>query len=387
YTLGLNVENGRILATGVASLTGNAQANTLFAGAGNNVLDGAAGADTASYALASAAVTVTLALPGGAQATGGSGSDTLIAIENLTGSNFADTLSGDAGANTLSGGLGADTMSGGDGNDTYAVDNVGDQVVEANAAAAGGVDLVNSTLAAYTLGSNVENGRIQATTAANLTGNAQANTLYAGAGNNLIDGGGGIDTVSYAFAGSAVSITLASQGLVQVTGGSGSDTLVGIENMTGSNFDDLLGGDAAANVLGGGTGIDQLHGGDGNDTLTGGAGTDIFVFDTLANSSTNADRITDFVSGVDFIVLDLAVYSTLNSPIALDGGLDPAQFHAGAGVVGAVAGQAAGLYYNTSTGDLYYDADGAGGAAAVKLATLAGAAPLLATDIGLGVFV
>jgi serralysin len=51
-------------------------------------------------------------------------------------------------------------------------------------AATGGTDLVHSTLSTYTLGANVENGRILATGTANLTGNTLNNLLYAGAGNN-----------------------------------------------------------------------------------------------------------------------------------------------------------------------------------------------------------
>jgi Ca2+-binding RTX toxin-like protein len=69
-----------------------------------------------------------------------------------------------------------------------------------------------ATLAAYTLTANVENGRILATVAANLTGNTLNNVLYAGAGNNVLDGGTGIDTVSYAYglAGtSGVTVSLA----------------------------------------------------------------------------------------------------------------------------------------------------------------------------------
>ena len=54
----------------------------------------------------------------------------------------------------------------------------------------------------------------------------------------------------------------------------GSDTLIGIENLTGSSFNDALTGDGNANMLSGGAGNDTLDGGAGNDTLDGGAGTD-----------------------------------------------------------------------------------------------------------------
>jgi Ca2+-binding RTX toxin-like protein len=107
-----------VLATGTASLTGNSLNHQLEAGAGNNVLNGSTGTDTVSYASAASAVTVSLALTT-AQATGGSGSDTLTAFENLTGSAFADRLTGSSGANVLAGGAGADTLTGGAGNDIF----------------------------------------------------------------------------------------------------------------------------------------------------------------------------------------------------------------------------------------------------------------------------
>ena len=296
YTLGANVENGRILSSGIASLTGNALGNLLYAGAGNNVLDGAAGTDTVSYLYATAGVTVSLATTA-AQATGGSGSDTLLNIENLTGSNYADKLTGSAGNNVLNGGAGADTMTGGDGNDTYYVDNAGDVVIETNAVAStGGTDLVMSSLAAYTLTANVENGSINTSSAANLTGNALNNILYAGAGNNVLDGAAGTDTVSYLYATAGVTVSLAST-IAQATGGSGSDTLKNVENLTGSNYADTLIGSAGNNVLNGGAGNDTLIGGLGADQLTGGTGADKFVFNSLTEmglTSTTRDTITDF---------------------------------------------------------------------------------------------
>jgi Ca2+-binding RTX toxin-like protein len=256
YTLTANVENGRILSTTVANLTGNTLNNVLYAGAGSNVLNGGSGIDTVSYAYGLAGttgVTVSLAV-GTAQATGGSGSDTLTSIENLIGSAYADRLTGNTGANSLGGGAGndtfdggagSDTLAGGDGSDTYVVRDGGDVVSETNAVlATGGSDTVYSSLAAYTLTANVENGRILATVAANLTGNTLNNVLYAGAGNNGLDGGTGIDTVSYAYGlagttGVTVSLAL---GTAQATGGSGSDTLTSIENLIGSAYADQLTG-------------------------------------------------------------------------------------------------------------------------------------------------
>ena len=88
----------------------------LEGGAGDDSLTGGAGTDTASYANAASAVTVSLAILT-AQNTGGDGTDTLSAIENLIGSAYNDTLTGSTAANVIKGGAGNDTISGGNGND------------------------------------------------------------------------------------------------------------------------------------------------------------------------------------------------------------------------------------------------------------------------------
>jgi Ca2+-binding RTX toxin-like protein len=351
YILGANVENLRLMATTAANGTGNTLNNTLFAGAGNNILHGSDGIDTASYAFAASGVVASLAVST-AQATGGSGSDTLLAFENLAGSNFNDTLTGNAAANTLTGGAGndalnggagndsldggagVDTMVGGDGSDIYVVDNIGDVVSETNAiAATGGTDTVYSSLAGYTLGANVENLRLLATTAANGTGNTLSNTLFAGAGNNILNGGDGVDTASYTFAASAVTASLAVT-TAQATGGSGSDTLLAFENLTGSNFNDSLTGNTAANTLIGGAGNDVLNGGTGNDLLiggvgvdqlTGGVGADRFDFDALSEMGlgTLRDVIGDFKTAegdkIDLSTLDANVATAVNDAFSFIG--------------------------------------------------------------------
>ena len=96
---------------------GNVANNLLDGGAGNDRLDGGTGVVTASYSSATAGIKVSLAVSG-PQNTGGAGIDTLIGIENLTGSAFADTLTGNGGANALSGAGSSDLLEGGAGNDT-----------------------------------------------------------------------------------------------------------------------------------------------------------------------------------------------------------------------------------------------------------------------------
>ena len=331
YTLGANVENGRILNKGNASLSCNSLNNLLYAGAGDNTLDGQGGTDTVSYLLAAASVTVSLATTA-AQDTESSGMDRLLNVENLTGSVYDDQLTGNAGANILNGGNGVDVMIGRNGNDTYYVDHADDVVLETSASSAGGQDMVYSTLASYTLTNNVENGRITTTAAASLTGNGLANTLYAGAGNNTLDGGAGTDTASYQYglisgATAGVNVSLASTA-GQATGRSGTDTLANIENLTGSNLNDILTGSIGSNILDGSLGADKLDGGAGNDTLIGGAGKDTLVggngndsfdFNALSEMGTTSaswDVISGFVRGqdkIDLSTLDANTATTVDN--------------------------------------------------------------------------
>ena len=113
------------------------------------------------------------------------------ALDNIiTGGVGSDVLNGGDGNDILNGGLGADAMNGGAGNDTFVVDNVGDTVTEA---VGGGTDLVQTSLASYVLAANVEN--LTYTGAGNFTGtgNALANTITGGGGNDVLNGGAGAD--------------------------------------------------------------------------------------------------------------------------------------------------------------------------------------------------
>lgn len=293
-----------------------------------------------------------------------------VVIENATGGSGADTITGNVFANVLNGGGGADRMTGSNGNDIYYADNAGDIVTETNAVSAtGGVDLVLSYLSAYTLGANVENGRIVSSGTANMTGNGLANIIHAGAGANVINGGAGIDTVSYAYASAGVSVNI-SVTTAQATGGSGSDRLSGFENVTGSNFSDKIygttGNNALAGVAGndlicGYAGDDWLNGGLGNDTIYGGAGLDTFMFNT-ALGATNVDTIAGFATADDTIRLEnTGIFTAL-----VDGVLDVIAFVLGTEALDADDR----IIFDTTSGALSYDADGFGGAAAIRFATL-----------------
>lgn len=320
-------------------IAGTDQADTLVGSSGNDTLDGDLGADTMTggdgndiYVVDNAFDSVEETNTSTAQidTVQASVSWTLGAnLENLvltgvseidgTGNERRNFITGNAADNVLDGAAGADSMSGGDGDDTYYVDNVDDTAIETNSnEVPGGVDNVHSSLAAYTLGSNVENLYVDSAGAANGTGNALDNTLFAGAGNNVLDGRDGNDTVSFerALAGVTVNLSTSAQ---QNTAGSGLDTLKFLENVTGSANADSLSGNSAANILNGGAGNDTLVGGSGDDRLIGGAGTDnltggtgadTYAFGALSDMGVGALR--DVISGfkttegdhLDFTSLD-----------------------------------------------------------------------------------
>ncbi|MCC0807828.1 hypothetical protein FPV16_16595 [Methylobacterium sp. W2] len=290
--------------------------DTLSGGAGNDVLDGGVGFDYASYAGSTAAVTVDLSV--GKVLGGHAQGDTITGIEGVYGSAYADTLSGastastllggggndrlrglgandalfgEAGDDTLVGGAGADIVFGGDGFDIAGFDGSAGVTVNlttGNHAGDAAGDLFSS-IERYT-GSNFDDIFVGAAAGDDflgrggndsLSGNGGADRLEGGAGADRIDGGDGIDTASYAGSSAGVYIDL-SLGKV-LYGDANNDTLVSIENLEGSGYDDNLVGDAAANTLSGlagndtlsgGGGADFLGGGDGNDILTGGAGAD-----------------------------------------------------------------------------------------------------------------
>ncbi|MDR6860866.1 calcium-binding protein [Variovorax guangxiensis] len=121
----------------------------------------------------------------------------------------------------------------------------------------------------------------------------------------ILDGASGVDTASYHYSAAAVTVSLAATG-AQDTVGSGFDTLVDIERLLGSSYNDTLTGNAGGNMLTGGGGNDTLDGGAGNDTLIGGAGNDTYRMtrgqgrDTIIEDDATAGNrdVVQFASGI-----------------------------------------------------------------------------------------
>uniref|UniRef100_UPI001A9CF6BE Ig-like domain-containing protein n=1 Tax=Pseudomonas sp. 51_B TaxID=2813573 RepID=UPI001A9CF6BE len=147
--------------------------------------------------------------------------------------------------------------------------------------------------------------------------------LIGGLGNDLLDGGAGNDTASYASATAGVTVDLSLSG-PQDTGAAGVDTLTGIENLIGSDYNDTLIGDAADNTLNGGRGNDVLKGGDGNDILVGGPGNDVMTGgngnDTFVwqKGDSGHDTVTDFTPGSDHLDLSQLLQGENATAASLD---------------------------------------------------------------------
>ena len=237
----------------------------------------------------------------------------------LTGGKGDDMLRGMAGVDILIGGPGADHLDGGedareennmitardavdlngDGDDT----DDGELAIEAGPAS---VDVVTYAGAMAGITVNLASGKGTAGDAMGDTlvdieqvvGSSHDDTFIAGPGPDNVIGGDGGDTISYELSPEAVTVNLGAPGGVQDAADqgdedsyAGSDTLVRIENVMGSDEDDMITGDTNANRLMGGAGKDTLNGEGGADTLMGGDGVD-----TL-NGGTEGDTLMGGAGG------------------------------------------------------------------------------------------
>lgn len=140
----------------------------------------------------------------------------------------------------------------------------------------------------------------------------------------------------------------------------------GNDSVDGGGGNDSIYGGLGNDTLKGGSGDDLLSSGSGADVLTGGSGRDVFVLDGGLNGG--VVTITDFSVGEDKIQLSRSLFAGFGSSVSL-------------ATQGTPTSGGAQMIYNNGTGDLYYDADGLGGGAAIKVAHLAlGLSNLSASD-------
>jgi Ca2+-binding RTX toxin-like protein len=359
-------------------ITGSGNPETLNGGGGNDTLNGlgaadiligGSGNDTATYA---GGVGGTITLDGVANDPGGDNVQT----ENVIGGTGVDTITGNTGVNRLDGGPGADTVNGGSGSDvlvggadsaadTYNGGPDTDTVTYASALA--GVNITMDGTASVTDGDVIATSVERATGSAfndTITGNDSPNRLNGGDGNDslfggvgndvlnggkgnddlhgqadndtlnggsgagvgppawtdadVIDGGTGVDTVSYSTRTANVTVTIGAgandgenlegdnvfAGVEKVTGGKGNDNITGDvspETLTGGPGDDTMNGGGGADLLSGQGGDDTLTGGPAKDILSGGPGADVFHTQDGVKDTINCGDGTDNTADRDAI--------------------------------------------------------------------------------------
>ena len=274
------------------TLIGDTGDNALEGGAGGDHLYGGGGNDTASYEHASAPVAANLT--NSSFNIGDAAGDVYNNIQNLRGSAFDDILNGNDNDNILEGGAGADALLGGGGTDTASYEHSRSVFVYLDGSNPGGGDAAGDTY------NNIENV-IGSSFGDFIVGDARDNVIEGGGGADSMYGGGGIDTGSYAHAKAGVVANLADNSAN--TNEAQADFYNSVENLIGSSFGDTLIGDKGSNAL---------DGGRGDDTLTGAAGNDTFVF----RSGFGHDIITDFTVGQDAIELHDGLFASSNAALA-----------------------------------------------------------------------
>ncbi len=254
------------LGAGNDSAFGGAETEIFAGNEGNDLIHGGGGADTVDYSDAQGGVKVDLGRTDGQTISTREGTDTLIDIENLTGSSSGDTLVGSTGSNTLQGGDGDDVLEGGSGSDRLD-GGAGNNTARYSGSSAAKVDLRIGT-AQSTSGygtdtligiANLEGGSgadvfIGNDGANRLVGNSGNDTLEGGKGNDILDGGSGRNTAVFSGTRADYTVTHNSDGTVTIedtqANRDGKDTLEDVRfvKFTGDNQTIALTNRAATNI-------------------------------------------------------------------------------------------------------------------------------------------
>jgi len=304
----LSDDNDVFTATGAGSQTvfGGAGDDIIAGGGGTDFLDGGAGNDTNSFQGIGFDVVASL-LDGTAQY--GPVEETFVNFENLLGSDNDDSLTGDNEDNVLTGAAGADTLIGLDGDDTLVVD-LDDIVIDGGEGSdtldlsnlADGVRVDLDTI----LGNNEINVLEGGAGDDSIHSFAGVDTIDGGEGIDtaLFTAGPGV-IVELDEDGSGQAFVN-----VDGEAGGESDFFFNFENVNGSaSGNDILVGNQEDNNLFGNGGDDIcddiLTGGLGDDIIRGGEGSDTATFADLAADITAVDNgdgtvtVTTLTEGVD----------------------------------------------------------------------------------------
>ena len=241
-------------AGGDDTLIGGSGDDFLDGGDGNNVFDGGFGEDTASFRGATAGVTKALT------------DAEFTSIENLEGSGFADVLTGNTEDNYFYASGGNDLINGGDGLDVYSgiTGTVGIFADLQSGIIFGGAEFGIDTV------SNIEG--LEGTNVVDvLNGDSGSNIFYLTDGADQIDGRGGLDAISGEHLDVGITVDLAAE----TVSFNPTQTVVNIEYVIGTDYDDNITGDSLDNLIAGGEGNDTLNGAEGNDYVVGQDGDDV----------------------------------------------------------------------------------------------------------------
>ena len=354
--IGNSLGNRLLGGRGNDSLDGGGGNDSLYGGDGNDVLsqnfggpnevmDGGAGIDTGDWSY-NTFDQWNIDLAAGTAKIGAAVYAQLASIENAIGGQVGDTITGTSGANrlegrggddSLDGGSGTDSLYGGDGNDVLKQNFGGPNEVMDGGTGIDTGDWSYNTTDSWVISLGAGTAKIGATTYAQLVsienaiggqigdtligssganrldgqagddsldGGSGTDSLYGGLGNDILkqntggpnevmDGGGGIDTGDWSYNASDRWEIDLDAGTAKINGTTYAQ-LVSIENAIGGQQADTISGTAADNRLEGRNGNDSLDGGSGSDTLYGGEGND-----TLSQHFGGPNEVMDGGNGID----------------------------------------------------------------------------------------
>jgi Ca2+-binding RTX toxin-like protein len=288
------------------SIFGGNGDDDILPGAGNDTIDGGAGFNGIGYGdyspEPSRTTGITINLGAGFAIDPWGHKDEFKNIQSAYGTELKDTLIGTEAGNWLSGGGGDDSLFGNGGDDTLEP-GTGSDIVSGGS----GVDVVTYEKNGQGIKVNLQTGTVEKASgsidtisevetvratgfADSIVGSAANERFQLLGGNDTLDGGGGQDTVHYdrdyrTGGTNGVTVNLATGRATDGFGGT--DVILNVENVSGTQYSDRITGNDFANLiigragddnLIGGAGDDTLEGGDGSDVLKGGTGVDTAVF-------------------------------------------------------------------------------------------------------------